>query len=301
MVLSPKVNVNCITINGNLSQRNRSVDTEKNYKKVIQIFEEKKINKDAKDIIKKRLNKNSSQDCYVMTQDGSLGFIQNKGKYIHKSLSQRNIKNENDKIINKKIIHNYKDKKYLINTNIERTELLSRMQEIKNNKKNLQKNIVLNLNNKYTINNTNFATEHSHRINQIESLPIKINLKHKNNNNKNEDKNKEIKLEITKTQIINETNYFSSDESNIKDNNNSINKTINREKEKVYNNDDKENIPDNKNKSNKTSLCKHYSQMNVTKDPKDKNKKLFVDKVNNKDVRKESIRNKYKLRRKNNN
>ena len=40
--------------------------------------------------------------------------------------------------------------------------------------------------------------------------------------------------------------------------------------------------------------------MNVTKDPKDKNKKLFVDKVNNKDVRKESIRNKYKLRRKNN-
>ena len=300
LVLSPKVNVNCITINGNLSQRNRSVDTEKNYKKVIQIFEEKKINKDAKDIIKKRLNKNSSQDCYVMTQDGSLGFIQNKGKYIHKSLSQRNIKNENDKIINKKIIHNYKDKKYLINTNIERTELLSRMQEIKNNKKNLQKNIVLNLNNKYTINNTNFATEHSHRINQIESLPIKINLKHKNNNNKNEDKNKEIKLEITKTQIINEKNYFSSDESNIKDNNNSINKTINREKEKVYNNDDKENIPDNKNKSNKTSLCKHYSQMNVTKDPKDKNKKLFVDKVNNKDVRKESIRNKYKLRRKNN-
>ena len=131
-------------------------------------------------------------------------------------------------------------------------------------------------------------------------MPIKINLKHKNNNNKNEDKNKEIKLEITKTQIINEKNYFSSDESNIKDNNNSINKTINREKEKVYNNDDKENIPDNKNKSNKTSLCKHYSQMNVTKDPKDKNKKLFVDKVNNKDVRKESIRNKYKLRRKNN-
>ena len=41
--------------------------------------------------------------------------------------------------------------------------------------------------------------------------------------------------------------------------------------------------------------------MNVTRDPKDKNKKLFVDKVNNKDVRKESIRNKYKLRRKNNN
>ena len=304
LVLSPKVNVNCITINGNLSQRNRSVDTEKNYKKVIDIFEEKKINKDGKDIIKKKLNKNSSQDLYVLTQEEGIGLITKKGKYIHKSLSQRNIKNENDKIINKKIIHNYKDKKYLINTNSERYELLSRMQEIKNNKNKIQKNFVLNLNNKYNninnINSQNFATEQNYKINQIETLPIKINLKNKNNNHKDQDKSKEIKLEITKTQIINEKNYFSSDESNIKDNNNSINKTINREKEKVYNNDDKENIPDNKNKSNKTSLCKHYSQMNVTKDPKDKNKKLFVDKVNNKDVRKESIRNKYKLRRKNN-
>ena len=290
LVLSPKINVNCLTINGNLSQRNRSVDTEKNYKKVIDIFEEKKINKDGKDIIKKKLNKNSSQDLYVLTQEEGIGLITKKGKYIHKSLSQRNIKNENDKIINKKIIHNYKDKKYLINTNSERYELLSRMQEIKNNKNKIQKNFVLNLNNKYNninkINNQNFATEQNYKINQIETLPIKINLKNKNNNHKEQDKSKEIKLEITKTQIINEKNYFSSDESNIKDNNNIS---------------DKENIPDNKNKTNKTTLCKHFSQMNVIKENKDKNKKLLSDKVNNKDIHKVSIRNKYKLRRKNNN
>ena len=291
LVLSPKINVNCLTINGNLSQRNRSVDTEKNYKKVIDIFEEKKINKDGKDIIKKKLNKNSSQDLYVLTQGEGIGLISKKGKYIHKSLSQRNIKNENDKIINKKIIHNYKDKKYLINTNSERYELLSRMQEIKNNKNKIQKNFVLNLNNKYNnintnINNQNFATEQNYKINQIETLPIKINLKNKNNNHKDQDKSKEIKLEITKTQIINEKNYFSSDESNIKDNTNIS---------------DKENIPDNKNKTNKTTLCKHFSQMNVIKETKDKNKKLFSDKVNNKDIHKVSIRNKYKLRRKNNN
>ena len=41
--------------------------------------------------------------------------------------------------------------------------------------------------------------------------------------------------------------------------------------------------------------------MNVIKEPKDKNKKILSDKVNNKDSHKVSIRNKYKLRRKNNN
>ena len=297
LVLSPKININCLTINGNLSQRNRSVVTDKNYNKVIEIFKDKNIINDDKNIMKKRLNKNSSQDLYLLTQDAGFGICSKRSKYFHKSLSQRAIKNEiSEKIINKNLIHNYKDKKCTIQTN-EKDEILSRIKEIKDNKYKIQKNVAYDINNRYKTNNEKFFTDKNNDCSKVNSLPIKINLKHNNNiNTKEKDKNKEIKLVIKKTQIINEKNYFSSDESKIKDDNSSINKKNN--KEKMNNNKEKENIIDKKNRPNKTNLCKYLSQPNLGKDSRENNKKLLGDKYNYKDTSKVSIRNKYKLKRK---
>ena len=69
----------------------------------------------------------------------------------------------------------------------------------------------------------------------------------------------------------------------------------------MANNDkEKENIIDKKVKNNKSNLYKYFSQSNLVKESRDKNKKLLGDKINNnKDTNKLSIRNKYKLRRKN--
>ena len=299
LVLSPKVNINCLTINGILSHRIQNEDYINDYNKDVKLFEEKKrINKN---MIKKRLNKTSSQDFYILTQNRGFG-INKKSKYIHKSLSQKSIKDESGKIINKNIIKNYKDKKYSINTD-EKYELLSKIREMKYNNKN---NNIFKDNNNYNMdkksNKKNFVTEQNHGLCEVESLPIKINLKNKNNNNKT----KEIKVDLCKNHIINEKNYFSSDESKIKDDNNSNIKKINNEKEIINTNindkeKEKENISDKKIKNNKLNLCKNFSQSNITKESKDKNKKFNGDKVNNKDINKVSIRNKYKLKRKINN
>ena len=40
------------------------------------------------------MNKNSSQDLYLFTQSQFYENKKNKGKYIHKSLSQRDIKDD---------------------------------------------------------------------------------------------------------------------------------------------------------------------------------------------------------------
>ena len=307
LVLSPKMNINCLTLNGTLSQRNRSVVHDKNSHKFSALFEDKNIINDGKNILKKRLNKNSSQDFYILTQDGALGNITQRKKYIHKSLSQGVIKNDNDeKTINQKIIHNYKDKKYVIKTN-EKEEIISRIKEMRDNKNKSQKKIVYDLKDKYKTNNDNFMTEQNKSSSQVQNLPIKINLKNNlkdkdRDKDKDKEKTKEIKLIIKKSQIINEKNYFSSDESKLKEDNSSINKRNNKEKEKfVANNDkEKENIIDKKVKNNKSNLYKYFSQSNLVKESRDKNKKLLGDKINNnKDTNKLSIRNKYKLRRKN--
>ena len=302
LVLSPKININCLTINGTLSQRNRNDEDNKDINKV-EVDNNK--NNNNKILMKKRLNKNSSQDFYILTQNKGFGDYSKKGKYIHKSLSQRNIKNNEAKIANKKVIQNYKDKKFIINTD-EKAELISKIKEKKNLNKsnNIFYNDIDNNNNyiltkNYHTNNEKFATEQNRCFSEVESLPIKINLK----NNKNNHKTKEVKIDLTKNQLINEKNYFSLDESKLKEENNSTNKKTNKEKEKVNNNNkEKENINNNdkKSKPNKSSLCKYFSQSNLTKESKDKNKRLLGDKVNMKDINKVSIRNKYKLKRKNN-
>ena len=301
LVLSPKIKINCITINDISSQRNQSVviDNENN------LMEDKnKITN--KNLMKKRLNKNSSQDIYILTQNKISNITNKNTKYIHKSLSQRNIKSESHKIINKKIIHNYKDKKFFINTD-QKNEIISKIKEMKNsNKNNVFKNNFDNnntLSSKYTINNEKFITEQNRYLSEVESLPIKIHLK--NNNNKYKQKPKEIKVDLTKSHIINEKNYFSSDESKIKDDNNANNKKTNKEKDKANNNfnsynKENDNIANNKSNKDKTNLCKYLSQSNITKESKEKNKILLGDKVNVKDANKVSIRNKYKLKRKHN-
>jgi len=301
LVLSPKIKINCITINDISSQRNQSVviDNENN------LMEDKnKIMN--KNLMKKRLNKNSSQDIYILTQNKISNITNKNTKYIHKSLSQRNIKSESNKIINKKIIHNYKDKKFFINTD-QKNEIISKIKEMKNsNKNNVFKNNFDNnntLSSKYTINNEKFITEQNRYLSEVESLPIKIHLK--NNNNNYKQKPKEIKVDLTKSHIINEKNYFSSDESKIKDDNNANNKKTNKEKDKANNNfntnnKENDNIANNKSNKDKTNLCKYLSQSNITKESKEKNKILLGDKVNVKDANKVSIRNKYKLKRKHN-
>ena len=301
LVLSPKIKINCVTINGILSQGNQLVETKDND----ELIEEKNriINKN---LIKKRLNKNSSQDFYILTQNRKSGISTKNSKYIHKSLSQRNIKNETGKIINKKIINNYKDKKFCINTD-QKYEIISKIKEMKKSNKN---NIFNNdydynstINTKYTINNDKLITEQNRCFSEVENLPIKINLKNTSNNFK--PKPKEIKVDLTKSHIINEKNYFSSDESKINDEKNINNKKMNKEQDNIDNknkeNKENDNIADNKINKEKTNLCKYFSQTNITKDSKEKNKKLLGDKLNMKDINKLSIRNKYKLKRKHNN
>ena len=301
LVLSPKIKINCVTINGILSQRNQSVVIDNTN----DLLEDKnKIMN--KNLMKKRLNKNSSQDIYILTQHKISNIANKNSKHIHKSLSQRNIKNENSKIINKKIIRNYKDKKFCINTD-QKNEIINKIKEMKNsNKNNIFKNDFDNnktLSGKYTINNEKFVTEQNRYLSEVESLPIKIHLK---NNNNYKQKPKEIKVDLTKGNIINEKNYFSSDESKIKEDKNAINnKKNNKEKDKVninnnINNKENDNIADNKINKDKTNLCKYLSQTNITKESKEKNKILLGDKVNGKDANKVSIRNKYKLKRKHN-
>ena len=303
LVLSPKIKINCLTINGISSQRNQSVVVDNNADELME--EKNKIMN--KKLIKKRLNKNSSHDFYIMTQNRVSGIVNKNPKYIHKSLSQRNIKNESGKIMNKKIIHNYKDKKFYINTD-QKYEILSKIKEMKNcNKNNIFKNDFDNnnsMNNKYTINNEKLITEQNRYTSEVESLPIKINLKN-NNINKYKPKPKEIKVDLTKSHIINEKNYFSSDETKIKDDKNVTNKKNNKEIDKTNNNNnnnnkENDNTINNKNNNDKTNLCKHLSQTNITKESKEKNKKLLGDKINVKEVNKLSIRNKYKLKRKHN-
>ena len=312
LVLSPKVNINCLTINGTLSQRNINLELNKktfnhNDNNDININEINNNNNDDKYLIKKKLNKNSSQDLYIMTQNQFFDYKTKKGRYIHKSLSQRDIKDE-EYLKNK----NNNKKKYNINTN-EKEGIISKIKEMKNMNKKNNGNIFNNNNNTnynyeinqlYTLNNQNFVTENNQRLtNEVESLPIKINLKNRNNKD-NRDKSKDSHK--NKKLIINEKNYFSSDESKIKDDNNPINKKINREKLMTNNNinnrkeKEKDNISEKNDKNNKSNLCKHLSQSNITKDSKDRNKKLLGDKViNPKEINKVSIRNKYKLKRKN--
>ena len=301
LVLSPKIKINCVTINGILSQRNQSVVIDNTN----DLLEDKnKIMN--KNLMKKRLNKNSSQDIYILTQNKISNIANKNSKYIHKSLSQRNIKNENSKIINKKIIRNYKDKKFCINTD-QKNEIINKIKEMKNsNKNNIFKNDFDNnktLSGKYKINNEKFATEQNRYLSEVESLPIKIHLK---NNNNYKQKPKEIKVDLTKGNIINEKNYFSSDESKIKEDKNAINnKKNNKEKDKIninnnINNKENDNTADNKINKDKSNLCKYLSQTNITKESKEKNKILLGDKVNGKDANKVSIRNKYKLKRKHN-
>ena len=307
LVLSPKISINCLTINnGTLSQRNRNMEDDKDDKDYNQVEEENKKINNNKILMKKRLNKNSSQDFYILTQNKGFEDYTKKSKYIHKSLSQRNIKNNEVKIVNKKVIQNYKDKKYIINID-EKSELLSKIREKKNMNKtnNIFNNDINNdidnnnnyiLTKNYDTNNEKFITVQNRCFSEVESLPIKINLK----NNKNNHKTKEVKIDLTKNKLINEKNYFSFDESKSKEENNPTNKKINKEKEKVNNNNkEKENIIDKKIKSSKSNLFKHFSQSNIAKETKDKNKKLLIDRVNMKDINKVSIRNKYKLKRKN--
>ena len=301
LVLSPKINVNCLTINGTLSHRNGSVELDKkSYNNKdnnnIDINEINNIINNNKYLIKKKLNKNSSQDLYLFTQSQFYENKKNKGKYIHKSLSQRDIKDD-EITINK---NKNKSKRIFINTN-EKYEIINKIKEQKNMNKNNGNNLIkgnYEINQLYTLNNEKFITEQNQHIipNEVESLPIKINLK----NNKN--KNKEINREINKNKIINEKNYFSSDESKNIDDNNPINKKINKEKI-IYNNKkekEKDNISDKNDKSVKANLSKHLSQTNICKESKDRNKKILCDKINVKDINKVSIRNKYKLKRKNN-
>ena len=307
LVLSPKININCLTINGTLSQRNFNNNLDKNtYNNDNNNEININLNDNDKYLIKKKLNKNSSQDLYIKTQNQFFDYKSKKGKYIHKSLSQRDIKDE-DYLKNKA-----KNKKYLINTN-EKDQIINKIKEMKNiNKKNTS-NIFYNNNIKYnyefnqlyTLNNEKYVTENNQRIqNEVESLPIKINLKNNKNSNKiiNKDKTKEI---YKNKKLINEKNYFSSDESKIKDDNNPINKKSNAIKlmtnKNINNNKEKEREKDNvSDKNNKANLCKHLSQPNICKESKDRNKTILGDKVNVKEINKVSIRNKYKLKRKNN-
>ena len=243
----------------------------------------------------KKMNKNLSQRSYIKNNN-PLKYIK-KNSYIHKSLSQKIIKNDinsfhsNDNSINKKKFvlekkenNECKQKditnKNPINISISRNaqvQILSKKNSEKNNINEIKNNPINNLKN-----NEKCSTEETLNFSEPESLPIKINLKI----NK-KDKNVENKKEIIKK------------DSNKSDKNNKKMSNKNKKPNAI----ESKNIEKKKNTTKKTLHNSHIDKNNskeniIKKDNNIQKKEIGNDKDEDKIT--VSIRNKYKLKKKNN-
>ena len=281
LILSPKNTNNCPQNEPLVSERTSSVDiTKKNnylsenkelleYGTIISLQNDSQtFNNYLNNNLKyRKMNKNLSQKQFLKSQN-TVNYIR-KNKYIHKSLSQKLINgsplsDKTSKTIifahtenNKITINNYKNnnKKYINSSS--QSQILKRKKPINNinikdkiapNKK------VINLNNEKC-----FSEENCNLV-EVESLPIKINLK------KNK-KDKEIPRENKKGLL---KNYFSP---NLKsqldriEKNENINNNIREPTNKIklineYNENKNGNLEDNRKDLNKKQIKinKHLSQ-----------------------------------------
>ena len=295
LILSPKNTNNCPQNEPLVSERTSSVDiTKKNnylsenkelleYGTIISLQNDSQtFNNYLNNNLKyRKMNKNLSQKQFLKSQN-TVNYIR-KNKYIHKSLSQKLINgsplsDKTSKTIifahtenNKITINNYKNnnKKYINSSS--QSQILKRKKPINNinikdkiapNKK------VINLNNEKC-----FSEENCNLV-EVESLPIKINLK------KNK-KDKEIPRENKKGLL---KNYFSP---NLKsqldriEKNENINNNIREPTNKIklineYNENKNGNLEDNKKDLNKKpiKINKHLSQENLMKNSKIVQKKV---------------------------
>ena len=249
------------------------------------------------------LNRNFSQDSFfknhnplnIMNNMNSKKYIK-KNRYIHKSLSQTLIKNDiqnystNNKYFpldksdineftiikhtNPNEIFNTINNQICISDNIEFQFLQKKNKNKNKNKKNLM-----------IKNHEKFSTEETLNFSEVESLPIKINLKlNKKDYETKKNLNKDIKYVFT---------------------NNSINKKSIKDEKKVIRNYKDKNDEKNKNKNSilkKTVILrKNCSQEDLLKDYKSNKKKVFENGLCLKNDEKitVSIRNKYKSKNKN--
>ena len=245
----------------------------------------------------KKMNKNLSQRSYIKNNN-PLKYIK-KNSYIHKSLSQKIIKNDinsfhsidnsiNKKkyVLEKKESNECKQKditnKNPINISISRNaqvQILSKKNSEKNSINENKNNPINNLKN-----NEKCSTEETLNFSEAESLPIKINLKISK-----KEKNVENKKEIIKK------------DSNKSDKNNK--KMPNNNKNKRPNTIESKNIEKKKNTTKKTLHNSHIDKNNskeniIKKDNNIQKKEIGNDKDEDKIT--VSIRNKYKLKKKNN-
>ena len=238
----------------------------------------------------KKVNKNLSQRSYIKN-NYPLKYIK-KNNYIHKSLSQKIIKNNinsfrgDDDINKKKFLektesNEFNKNKISISKNVQ-VQILS--------KKNTENNNI-NGNNisitNYLKNNEKYSTEETLNFSEVESFPIKINLKI-NKKGKNDENKKEI--------IKEKKNYFSNESKkdlNKIDKNNKC-KNSNNYKSKKQNKIENKNIEKKNNLIKKSlNINKNNSQENIIKkDGCIQKKENGNDKVEEKIT--VSIRNKYK-------
>ena len=236
------------------------------------------------------MNKNLSQRSYIKN-NYPLKYIK-KNNYIHKSLSQKIIKNNinsfrgDDDINKKKFLektesNEFNKNKISISKNVQ-VQILS--------KKNTENNNI-NGNNisitNYLKNNEKYSTEETLNFSEVESFPIKINLKI-NKKGKNDENKKEI--------IKEKKNYFSNESKkdlNKIDKNNKC-KNSNNYKSKKQNKIENKNIEKKNNLIKKSlNINKNNTQENIIKkDGCTQKKENGNDKVEEKIT--VSIRNKYK-------
>jgi len=161
-----------------------------NYKKIndnLNLYNSNEISTDSKANWKYRgMNKNLSQESYV-TINKPLKYIK-KSKYIHKSLSQRMIKNDTSIVTNKYSIP-FQTENFLTNRQIKQYKDISPFLKTLTNKSNLIKNKLSandnddmqNIIQKRAVTNANLNfnknKDQDFNFSEIESLPIKINLK----------------------------------------------------------------------------------------------------------------------------
>ena len=314
LILSPKVHQNYTLSKKITRQRNGSADIiKKDYyfplekelsnkdKVIISLNNSNKnidniFNNDSQNDIdyfkNKKMNKNLSQETNIKLKNPNIYINQNK--YIHKSLSQKKISNDNSIIDNKftiqndsnkinKQINNFNDiipqkKTIIVNSNINKT-LISNT--INNNEKLIPiikrrtiNNSKLNFNKNHKIsnlikNNEKFSNYETMNFSEIDSFAIKINLK----------KNKKDNIDENKKNLIKEKNYFSCDESKIELKKNNKNKK--EEKEEKENIDKDKDKQENKNKieinQNKNNINKEENKNKIDIKQKDKDNKKEED------------------------
>ena len=305
LLLSPKINNNFSKKEPRLNKRTCSADIIKknnNIQKRNALLERGQIinfqdNFNGND---NYLNKNFSQRSFFKNKNpiNSLSPISpinyvKKRNYIHKSQSQIIIKNDiqkyntytksfpphkidNSKSVimrnkNQKDIFNSINNKICICDNIE-LQILQKKNNINSDKSNI--NTHLNKNNE------TFSTEETPNFSEIESLPIKINLKI--------DKKEKDNKAFSKKELKNSYSYNSKIKKIIKEDKNK-NKIIKKSKDK---NEEKM----KNNLSKKQLIKKNCSQERLLKDSKINQKKSNENNIKNEGKITVSIRNKYKFK-----